>query len=210
MSFKKTHYKIVRNVISKDLAKFIYHYFLIKRQVARTLFDTKYISPFTTYWGVWNETQVPDTYSHYSDIVFETLMGEILERVEKETGHKLFPTYSYGRIYKTGDVLARHTDRNSCEISATMHLGGDAKWPIYLSKQKNAAGLEVNLEPGDILIYKGCELEHWREGFPGKDYCQAFLHYIDKSKSDIVAKHKFDGRPFLGLPSWFVGKNLKK
>ena len=52
--------------------------------------------------------------------------------MEKLTGLKLYPAYTYARIYKKGDdVLKRHKDRFSCEISTTMNLGGD-DWPIYL------------------------------------------------------------------------------
>ena len=72
--FKKDHYIVIKNAISKDLAGFVYNYFLMKRQVARTLFDTRFISPFTDYFGVWNDEQVPKTYSHYADIAMETLM----------------------------------------------------------------------------------------------------------------------------------------
>ena len=74
MSFKNNKYKILKGAISKELASFVYAYFLKKRQVARFLFDQKYISPFTEYWGVWNDPQVPNTYSHYGDVVMETLL----------------------------------------------------------------------------------------------------------------------------------------
>jgi hypothetical protein len=52
-------------------------YFLLKRKVARTLFDERYISQFTTEFGVWNDEQVPNTYSHYADIAMETLDTKI-------------------------------------------------------------------------------------------------------------------------------------
>jgi hypothetical protein len=113
MSFKKDKYVIIKEAISEDLAKFCYDYFMMKKQVARTLFDTKYISQFTEYFGVWNDAQVPETYSHYSDIVMETLLKKLLPVMEKETGLKLNPNYSYARIYKKGDVLHRHKDRFS-------------------------------------------------------------------------------------------------
>ena len=29
------------------------------------------------------------------------------------------------------------------------------------------AGIKVDLKPGDMLLYSGCELEHWRDPFPG-------------------------------------------
>ena len=63
----------------------------------------------------------------------------------------------------------------------------------------NTKGREVLLAPGDMLIYRGCELEHWREAFKGEYCVQVFLHYNRQGKKD----NKFDGRPFLGLPTSF-------
>jgi len=203
--FKKNKYTILRGAISIELADFVYKYFLNKRKVARFLLDEKYISPFTEYFGKWNDEQVPNTYSHYSDIAMETLLEEVKPIMEKHTGIKLSPTYSYARIYKKGDVLARHKDRYSCEISTTLNLGGD-KWPIYLDPtgKESQDGIKVDLEPGDMLIYSGCELEHWREEFTGKDCGQVFLHY-NKSSSKTAKENYLDKRPLLGVPSYFKG-----
>ena len=164
----KNNYKVIRQAISKELADFTYSYFLMKRKVARKLFDDRYISPVNADYGVWNDEQVPETYSHYSDIVMETLLEKLAEPMSKETELELIPTYSYARIYKKGDVLKRHKDRYSCEVSMTMNLGGDA-WPIYLepSGETDKEGVKIDLEPGDALIYRGCEVEHWREAFEG-------------------------------------------
>ena len=178
MSFKKNKYQVLKGIISREIADFCVAYFLNKRKVARFLFDQKYISPFTSYWGVWNDSQVPNTYSHYADTVMETLLQKVQPIMEKHTALKLSPTYSYARIYKKGDVLARHKDRYSCEISTTLNLGGDP-WPIYLepSGRTGQAGIKVDLDPGDMLIYSGCDLEHWREEFTGQTCAQVFLHY---------------------------------
>ena len=73
--FKKTKYKVLKEAISQELAKFCYAYFLNKRKVARLLFDAKWVSPFVTEWGVWNDTQVPNTYSHYGDLVMQKRNG---------------------------------------------------------------------------------------------------------------------------------------
>ena len=202
MSFSKNKYTVLRSVISKELSQFVYEYFSLKRQVARTMFDAKYISPFTTYYGVWNDEQVPNTYSHYSDIAMETLLQKVKPVMEKQTKLKLTETYSYARIYKKGDILARHKDRYSCEISTTLNLGGD-KWPIFLDPtgKTGQAGIEVNLEPGDMLVYSGCDLEHWREEFKGNNCCQVFLHYNKKAKK--AKENLYDKRPHLGLPSDF-------
>ena len=203
MNFNKNKYVIIKKAISEDLAKFCFDYFLIKRQVAKTMFDTRYISQFTEYFGIWNDEQVPKTYSHYSDIVMETLLIKLLPIMEKQTGLKLNPNYSYARIYKKGDILHRHKDRFSCEISTTLNLGGDP-WPIYLepSGKEGLKGIKVNLNPGDMLVYKGNELEHWRDIFDGENCTQVFLHY-NNLKTKGSKENIYDRRPHLGLPGWF-------
>ena len=208
---------VIRKAIDPKIAEFVMNYFMMKRQVARTMFDERYISPFTTEWGVWNDQQAPDTYSHYGDVAMETLLLAVLPKMEKETGLKLYPTYAYARIYKNGDILKRHKDRFSCEISTTMNLGGD-KWPIYIEsdpkKGKNGdngyeseytSGTKVDLKPGDMLVYKGNICEHWRDQFDGTDCAQVFLHY-NNQKTKGSKKNLFDGRKHLGLPSWWKDK----
>jgi len=205
MSFKKDKYQVIKGAVSKELANFCYQYFLNKREVARYLFDEKYISQFTEYFGVWNDTQIPETYSHYSDIVMETLLQKVKPVMEEQAEVKLTETYSYARIYKKGDELKKHKDRYSCEISTTLNLGGD-NWSIFLepSGEKGKDGIEVKLKAGDMLMYRGCDLEHWRTPFEGEDCGQVFLHYNDASGKD-AKQNKFDGRPMIGLPAYFKG-----
>jgi|TARA_R110000851_G_scaffold92357_1_gene201539 hypothetical protein len=202
-NFKKQKYLIIKKAISTDMANFIYGYFSFKRRVAKKFFEERYISPFNTEWGFWSDEQVPNTYCHYADIAMETLLERVKPKIEKETKLKLIPTYSFARLYKEGDILKRHKDRFSCEISATMFLGGEP-WELYIepSGQNNKKGIKILQKPGDILIYSGCELEHWRETFKGKNCCQVFLHY-NKAGSTQAKKNKFDRREFLGLPSYF-------
>ena len=221
---KFNRYKIIKKAISKELANFCYNYFLLKRQVAETMFKTTYISPYEEAFGVWEQEhhQVPGTYSHYSDPAMETLLMRLKEKTEKITNKSLIENYSYARIYKKGDVLKRHKDRFSCEISTTLNLGGD-KWPIYINPDENAGnvyeekkgvhqiqkyqpsndkGVKVILNPGDMLVYRGDLLEHWREPFEGEHCVQVFLHYNDV-KTEGADKNAYDTRPHLGLPSWY-------
>ena len=216
MNFKKNKYTVIKKAISKELADFCYNYFIMKRGVAKTFIENRYISPFASEWGIWGDTQVPNTYSHYADIVMETLLLKLLPIMEKTTALKLTPNYSYARIYKQGDILERHKDRFSCEISTTLNLGGP-EWPIYLStnenvglpdekkgitSKSNAKGIKVNLNPGDMLIYKGNELEHWREAFKGENCVQVFLHY-NNIKTKGSKENIYDRRAHLGLPACF-------
>ena len=203
MSFKKNKYAVIRQAISKDLAAFIANYFYMQRQVYNTCKEAKYISPFEIMLGDYNDVQIPNTYSQYANVAMETLMLKCQPDMEKVTGLKLYPAYTYARIYKPGDELKRHKDRFSCEISTTMNLGGDP-WPIYLepSGETNKKGIKVDLKQGDMLVYRGCELEHWREKFKGKECVQVFLHYNNR-KTPGSKDNMFDRRPHLGLPAWF-------
>ena len=217
MSFKKNKYTVIRQAVSKDLALFIANYFRMQKQVYDTCRQARYFSPFEQVLGYYEgqNEQIPNTYSSYGNIAMETLMLKCQPIMEKTTGLKLDPNYTYARIYKKGDELKRHKDRFSCEISTTMNLGGD-DWPIYLSPNENvgepdgqnitaaskAKGVKVDLKPGDMLVYRGVELEHWREKFKGKECVQVFLHYNDR-KTPGAKDNRFDKRPHLGLPSWF-------
>ena len=205
MSFKKNKYTVIKQAISKDLAAFVANYFLMQKQVYDTCRNARYISPFENIIGHYEgkDEQIPETYSQYSNIAMETLMLKCQPEMEKVTGLKLYPAYTYARIYKKGDILKRHKDRFSCEISTTMNLGGD-DWPIYLepSGETGKKGIKVDLKPGDMLVYSGCELEHWRNKFRGKECIQAFLHYNNR-KTTGAKDNMFDKRPHLGLPSWF-------
>ena len=149
----------------------------------------------------------PEETCFFDDPLFESVLLNITKDVEKKCGLKLFPTYSYWRMYTYGASLPKHTDRSSCEISTTMFLGGE-DWSIFLepSGEEGKKGVEVNLKPGDMLMYRGCELEHWRETFEGENCGQVFLHYNDASNPKAKL-NKFDGRPMIGLPDYYARKN---
>jgi hypothetical protein len=78
-------------------------------------------------------------------------------------------------------------------------MGGDL-WPIYLKDKKKK--IKVELKCGDMLIYKGTKLQHWREKFKKKECSQVFLHYVDKDGK--YGDNFRDKRPSFGLPSSVV------
>jgi len=205
MIFKKKKYIVIRQAISKDLAAFVANYFSMQKQVYDTCRAQRYISPFETIIGYYEgeNEQIPNTYSQYSNMAMETLLLKCLPKMEEATGLQLYPAYTYARIYKKGDILKRHKDRFSCEISTTMNLGGD-DWPIYLepSGEVGKKGIKVDLKPGDMLVYSGCDLEHWRKKFKGTACAQVFLHY-NNCNTPGAKENMFDKRRHLGLPTWF-------
>jgi len=212
MVFNKYH--VIKKALSYELANFIFNYFLLKRDAVKWMYENN-ITYDTGLLGTWSDRQIPNTYSHYADNVMETLLVKMLPVMAKETGLELVPTYSYARLYKKGDILYRHKDRPSCEISTTLNLGGDP-WPIFIDgtgansiisgqdqtvvlKPNAPQGTKILLEVGDMLVYSGCELEHWREPFEGNTCGQVFLHY-NHVDGPFAEKNRFDKRPMLGVP----------
>tara|TARA_R110000824_G_scaffold289532_1_gene478107 strand:- start:79 stop:723 length:645 start_codon:yes stop_codon:yes gene_type:complete len=208
-------YQIIKGAVSYELANFIFNYFLLKRDAVDFMYQHN-IHAQSPILGTWTDQQIPNTYSCYGDFVMETLMAKMLPVMKQHTGLDLIPTYSYARAYKKGDTLYRHKDRPSCEISTTLNLGGDL-WPIFIDgtgadnviserqnliKSNAPRGEKVLLDIGDMLVYSGCELEHWREPFEGNICGQVFLHY-NHINGLFAEKNKFDGRPLLGIPPIF-------
>ena len=146
------------------------------------------------------DDQVPGTPCSYGDLLMDGLLNTLLPDIEKASGLKLLPTYSYFRVYKKGDSLERHVDRPSCEISVSLCLGFEdgESWPIWIEVPRGA--ISVSLNPGDALLYRGIECPHWREAFEGNCQAQVFLHYVDQDGP--CAEWKFDkGRSTAGLQS---------
>lgn len=160
------------------------------------------------------DEQCPLSQAVHGAPVFDSLLEQLTPHFEQVSGIKLFPTYAYARLYAPGDELKIHTDRPSCEISATVTLGfeGDV-WPIYMAdhdetktaEQRLGEGDEpywlknishIDMEVGDAVLYRGQEKVHWREKYiEGKWQAQVFLHYVDQNGPN--AEWKYDKRPRL-------------
>jgi hypothetical protein len=139
-------------------------------------------------------------FSKYSDPLIELVLEDSKVEVEKVVGRELYPTYSFARLYMDENELKSHTDRPSCEYSVTVNVATVGElWPIQM-KNLQGVDLKVVLNPGDAIIYKGCEVLHWRDPMfvsNTKLNAQFMLHYVDKKGP--FSDYKFDKRPKLGL-----------
>jgi hypothetical protein len=142
-----------------------------------------------------HDARSPGAWAAPGDFFMDGLLIDLLPLAEKVTALTLFPTYSYFRVYSRGDILVKHTDRPSCEISVSLCLGyvAERPWPLLL---ENALGTSsIELAPGDALFYRGIECSHWREPMEGEKAAQAFLHYVDQNGP--YAEWKYDKRPII-------------
>jgi predicted 2-oxoglutarate/Fe(II)-dependent dioxygenase YbiX len=150
------------------------------------------------------DPQCPLSWSIGHSPLFDSLLEQLTPNMEAATGKKLFPTYAYARWYAPGDELKVHRDRPSCEISATINLGFEGNpWPIFMGYNKDKKDCrQINMNVSDAVIYKGCELYHWREKYTeGNWQVQVFIHYVDQGgpyteykydKRDKLAHHGID------------------
>ena len=213
MSFKTKKYQVIRGALSKELANFVFNYMMLQRDAVDFMMKNNKVNPANPFMGTRTDKQVPGCYTKYADWVMETLLMYMIPIMKAKTGMDLIPAYSYTRLYEKGNILKRHKDRPSCEVSTTLHLGGD-EWPIFLDpsgqdfvidEYKNIhkpgapKGVRVDLKVGDMLIYSGCDLEHWREPFQGNICSQVFLHY-NHANGPFAKTNLYDKRPMLGIP----------
>ena len=142
------------------------------------------------------DEQCPLSLAIYGDEEFEEVLENLAGFLSTTLGKKVLPTYCYARLYYKGEELKKHTDRPSCEISVTVTLDHDKNstiWPISMGEPAN-----ISIKIGDGVIYKGCEIEHWRKPYKGKWQTQAFFHCVDAE-----GEHKelvFDARQRLNKP----------
>lgn len=160
--FNKNGFVVLSNALSKEQCNhFVQHMFSLREQGKLVKDD-----------------QCPLSDAVYGDPLFDKLLQKFAKPIGDAIGKTLLPTYTYSRIYYPGEVLKKHKDRPACEFSATLTLGYDAKnvWPIFFDDVKQTP---VNLEPGELAVYSGCDIVHWRTAFKGNWHVQVFLHYVD-------------------------------
>lgn len=162
---------------------------------------TNYIFSLKNQGKMTKDEQCPKSWSIYGDPVLDEILKNLAGPLSNIIGTELLPTYTYCRIYEPGEILKRHIDRESCEISGTLTLGYDPEseiWPIFFTKDSNdLAGNHIAIDTGDMVLYRGNELIHWRPEYIGKWQVQVFFHFVDAN-----GKHKewiFDKRQNIGI-----------
>lgn len=181
--FEADRYVALRSLIDDDLAAMLYGHIQRRAEAGN----------------------IPQSKSHgldasledFADALMEYVLKGVQPRVEELCGLKLYPTYSFFRLYRKGSTLRHHRDRPSCEISVSVSLGPqlETPWPLWITGPQGTKSVE--LTPGDALLYRGVECEHWRDRFEGEELGQVFLHYVDQAGP--YKDYKFDQRPALGM-----------
>lgn len=121
------------------------------------------------------DDHVPTALSFWGDATLDAFHLSVTPDVEAVVGGPLVQTYCYARLYAPGDTLARHHDREACEIVTSVHLGSHGVPPPPICF---ATGQVVHQQPGDAVVFHGALVEHWRDTFHGDDFGQIFMNFV--------------------------------
>lgn len=185
-SFDKDKYTIIKGFISSEILGTLASYTLLQKTHAKN-----------------TEGIVEGSHEKYGDYFMESLLKNLLPKVEETIQVSVYPTFSLYRVYETGMAIPKQTDNPSSEICVLASLGyefftdeEDYAWEICVGDTK------VLLEPGDALVYKGHEIEVWSEPFRAQTGWQSYLtlNYVLANGRLSFLMH--DGRPDLGHPQW--------
>ena len=194
---KKKNYIVIKHVLTKEVCALLANYAHFKASVRPNI----------------KKDVLKNVHREYGDCMMEMLLEKLKPLIEKITGLELWPTLSFYYTYQNGNQLPKHKDRSSCEIVAGLCIGADeefnkknGKWPLILTIDGKAEA--IDLDYGDLVIFKGSETEHWREMFTGTWFVSAIFAYVDKNGP--FAFQKFDqrrslGRPHVGMFNWTYG-----
>jgi hypothetical protein len=166
---------VVRNFIGKQKAK----------KLAKEFLDFSTKNPKT-----YVDPQAPNAYHRYNYLPFVDLLLDTSTKVEKIIGTKLYPCYTFARIYTNNDELKPHKDRDSCEISITLNIDCDETWAIWFSEDPRGFSDKsyrtyVSLSPGDAVLYFGQDILHGRDKFEGNYCTQVFLHWVQRKGKSV-------------------------
>lgn len=199
-NFKKDNYIVIKSAVSPEICQLLADYAGLKASIKPKVHRGK--------------DPLANIHREYGDPLMETLLMRLQPQIEQATGLELWPTLSFYYYYTTGNLLSKHKDRDSCELVAGLCIGADenykqnhGSWPLCFNIDGDKKAIKLNY--GDIVVFKGSELEHWRDEFTGKWFVSAIFGYVDKNGSEAYQKYdqrKALGKPHVGMFAWTFGK----
>lgn len=133
---------------------------------------------------LFNDRQVELRHGIYNDALSIYFHEQLAPLVSRLVGETVKPSYVYSAIYVEDAILKPHVDRPQCEFTMSLQIGYDpvqtdaTPWALCLDDASEKR-VETFLANGDALVYKGCELIHYREAlFKNHRSTSIFFHFV--------------------------------
>ena len=186
---EKSGYTIVRNLWDPEE---LYHPLPYDRG------QTHYMGSIDKFNHIPVDPEIEGSYTRISYPQYQKIYTELRKKLEGIIGRKLSKTFYYDRFWFSGNQLKKHLGPAQGEIMVVISISTNLKrpWPFviktrdqYTDKNKTAIlvpGTEsaINLEPGDGIIFKGCERPHWRDTFP-----EPKKRWFSKKEKEVFYHH---------------------
>lgn len=131
------------------------------------------------------DDQVPTRRSQHNAGLFSAVHSQLADLVQKVANTPLKPSYCYMSVYPKGSILAKHTDRAQCVWNASITFSRTDKiWPIYVEGKKGEAALYADI--GEVVVYRGTEIPHWRKALPEGTATVCFFHFVDQDYQGVL------------------------
>jgi len=143
-----------------------------------------------------------------NDRVGRFMQFAFTDLVRKIVAHNCQPSYVYFGGYVGGAVLKPHADRFQCEFTMSINIyqnPADKPWPLalspklrfekdgefqggYLEMPAKEDQVLAPLYEGDVLLFMGRHLNHWRVGPQpeGHETYNVFLHYVQDNFEKVL------------------------
>jgi LPS sulfotransferase NodH len=134
--------------------------------------------------GTWalGDDQVERRHGWHNEPIARFFHHQLTGLVTRIAREPVKPAYCYTSAYRSGAALSAHFDRRQCEYTLSVlvdHSGTPAArpWPLFF--QAPSRKVAITLTVGDGVLFRGCELPHWREATQSTfDQTMLLLHYV--------------------------------
>lgn len=123
--------------------------------------------------------QVPTRRGEHNAALFSAVHSQLSNLVQSVANTPLKPSYCYMSVYPKGSVLTKHTDRAQCIWNASITFARThGIWPIHVDGHKGPASIHADI--GEVIVYRGTEIPHWRDALPEGKATVCFFHFVDQ------------------------------
>jgi hypothetical protein len=128
------------------------------------------------------DEQVRLRHGHHNETMARYFHHQLADFVSRVAGEPVRPSYAYVSAYSEGAYLAPHVDRKQCIFTLSLLVEQERPdkprpWPLWFQSHDGKVALAQ--KSGDGILFRGCELPHWREEPPpGCASTTLLFHYV--------------------------------
>jgi hypothetical protein len=136
------------------------------------------------------DVQVRNRHGQHNEMVARYFHHQFAGIICRIAGEPLKPSYTYVSAYREGSILGAHVDRKQCEFTLSLLIEDEdtsatKSWPLWFQLPEGKVAVEQ--KTGDGVLFRGCELPHWREESSTSHTSTILLfHYVPQDFNEVL------------------------